>query len=84
MTVMSCQLWNLHTGKCIGAYPEEAAALADVRAGVSEDGMDAWLSVGLLRDSILPGAAGRIASGPELTERALSVPNEHDTTPNTL
>jgi len=32
--------------------------------------------------TILPEAAERIASGIELIERALSVRDEHDTTPN--
>ena len=79
MTVTSYQLWDFNSGNCIGAYAEEAAALADVRAGVSEDGMAAWLSVGLLRDGILPGGAERIVSGPELIERALSIAVQHDT-----
>jgi len=80
MTIASYRLWNLDTSNCIGTYSAEAAALADVRAGGSADGMVARLAVGLLRDSILPGVAERIASGPELIERALSVPDEHDTT----
>jgi hypothetical protein len=82
MPIARHQLWNLSTGNCLGAYAEEAAALADVRAGVSADGadgMEAWLSVGLLKDGILPGNAERIASGSELIGRALSVPDGRDT-----
>jgi hypothetical protein len=84
MTLTSYQLWDFNSGNCIGAYAEEAAALADVRAGVSEDGMETWLSVGLLKDGILPGGAERIVSGPELIERALSVPDDRDATLSTL
>lgn len=79
MPITRHHLWNLGTGNCPGANAEEAAALADVRAGVSEDGMEAWLSVGLLKDGILPGNAERIASGSELIGRALSVPDGRDT-----
>ncbi len=32
MTVMGYQLRDLKSGNCLGAYAEEAAALADVRA----------------------------------------------------
>lgn len=78
MKTMSYQLWNLETSNCLGAYAEEAAALTDVRAGVSDDGMEAWLPVGFLKDGILPGNAERIASGSEPIERALSVPEGRD------
>jgi hypothetical protein len=60
------ELWDVDGGNMLGVYPDEATALAEIRAGVREDGAEAWATVGLLRVDEQPGNAQRIAEGEAL------------------
>jgi hypothetical protein len=71
------ELWDLAAGNLLGAYPSEETALAEVRAGVQEDGAEAWREVGLrltraATTSHGRGESERIAEGNELIARALA------------
>jgi hypothetical protein len=79
MKTLNYELWDLETGNCLGAFGSEAAALAEVRAGVREDGSAAWESVGLLWAGERPGDARRIAAGDELIARAQAMPEASGT-----
>jgi hypothetical protein len=71
MATVSFQLWDLATGNCVGAFDSEAAALAEVRAGVSEDGEASFDAVALLRAGQQPDDIQPIAEGRALVARAL-------------
>ena len=78
MNTVPYELWDLETGNCLGAYPDETTALAEVRAGVRDDGVAAWASVGLLHRGDGTAETAAIAEGSELIARAQAVP-EHAT-----
>jgi len=65
------QLWDLTTGNCAGAYDDEATALAEVRAGVHEDGPDSFDGVALVRAGVEVEDLGQ---GRALVARALAAP----------
>lgn len=70
MTKGSYQFWDLRTGNCAGAFDNEDAALAEVRAGVAEDGPESFDAVALAHvqdDDIEDLGQGRV-----LVDRALA------------
>jgi hypothetical protein len=71
MATGAFQLWRLDTGNCVGAFDDESAALAEVRAGVRADGREAWANTALLQAGDEAGDIRPIAEGDELVERAL-------------
>jgi hypothetical protein len=71
MSAGSYQLWDLATGNCVGAFDSEAAALAEVRAGVDEDGEASFDAVALLHAGQRPDEIQPIAEGRALVARAL-------------
>jgi hypothetical protein len=70
MAAGSFQLWDLATGNCVGAFDSEAAALAEVRAGVGEDGEASFDAVALLHAGQHPDDIQPIAEGRALVARA--------------
>ena len=66
------ELWDYATGNCIGAYANQAAALAAVRDTIRRYGDDAATSLVLLTAPD-DGEGERIAAGSELIEQARSV-----------
>lgn len=75
MAAAEYELWDLEAGNCIGAYPDEQTALAEVRAGVREDGREVWSQIGLLWAGEHPEDVRRIAEGEALLARALVPPH---------
>ena len=65
----SFELWDYATGNCLGAYDDEALALAAVRDTTRRYGDGAAASLVLLTAPD-EGAGERIAAGAELIERA--------------
>ena len=41
METLPYELWDIESGNCLGAYADEAAALAAVREGISRDSVEA-------------------------------------------
>ena len=68
------ELWDMEAGNLMGAYPSEALALAEVRAGLAEDGEALWHEVGLRVAGEGPGESRRIALGDELIALARAAP----------
>jgi len=65
------ELWDVETGNLIADYADEYAALANVRAGLDDDGLAAWETVELAR--IEPdGTRVPVARGAALVRRALA------------
>ena len=60
------ELWDSETANRLGVYPDEAAALAEVRESLDEDPPDLWQSVGLLRIADVAADDALIAEGDEL------------------
>ena len=63
------EVWDYETGNCIGAYPDQGAALADVRATIRAHGPTAAASLVLLTapDN---GDGEQIAAGGALVQLA--------------
>lgn len=76
MTTFDYELWDLTAGNLIGVYPNQAAALAEVRNGIRDDGVEAWCNVGLGVTGAHPSESRRIAMGDELVALALSEPGQ--------
>ncbi|MFN8511949.1 MAG: hypothetical protein U0841_05045 [Chloroflexia bacterium] len=68
------QLWDMTTGNCAGAYDDEATALAEVRAGVQEDGPDSFEGIALVRSLGRTGEVEDLGQGRVLVARALAAP----------
>lgn len=66
---MLYEIWDHETGNCIGAYPDQGAALADVRATVRTHGHPAVASLVLLTAPD-DGDGERIAEGRTLVQLA--------------
>lgn len=60
------ELWDSETANRIGVYPDEAAALAEVRDSLNEDGPDLWQGVGLLKIADLAADDALVAEGDDL------------------
>lgn len=65
------ELWDVETGNLIANYAEEYAALANVRAGIDDDGLAAWETVELVRAEP-DGTRMPVARGATLVRRALA------------
>lgn len=70
MNALPYELWDTESGNCLGAYPDEAAALADVREGIQRDGRETWSEVSLLHASTSESEAALLAEGAALLSRA--------------
>lgn len=66
MATLDYELWDLIAGNLMGAYPSQEAALAEVSAGIRNDGAEAWRDVGLRVFDERQGSSRPIASGNEL------------------
>lgn len=66
---MRYEVWDYDTGNCIGAYPDQGTALADVRATIQAHGPAASASLVLLTAPD-DGDGERIAAGGELVQLA--------------
>ena len=70
MNAVPYELWDVETGNCLGVYPDEGSALAEVRAGLRANGAAAWASVGPLRRGAGAEETTAIAEGNALITRA--------------
>lgn len=70
MSAAPYELWDTETGNCLGAYADEATALADVREGMLRDGREAWAEVGLFVTGTGEKKAELLAEGMTLLTRA--------------
>jgi hypothetical protein len=70
MNAMLYELWDTENSSCLGAYPDEAAALADIREGVRRDGYESWSDLSLFRARTGEREASLIAEGATLLHRA--------------
>jgi hypothetical protein len=69
-------LWDLETGKLVGAYDTEAAALAVVRRAIAQWGRESVATLALARES--RGRTKALADGDTLAQRALATAPEAD------
>jgi len=67
------ELWDYETGNCIGAYDDEATALAAVRDALRRSGERAAATLVLLAAPD-EGEGERIAAGAALIDRARAAP----------
>lgn len=72
------ELWDLAAGNLMGMYPSEEGALAEVRAGIRDDGAEAWRTVGLRVVAADNTTSRTIATGDALIALA-SPAQEHAT-----
>jgi hypothetical protein len=72
MATLDYELWDLTAGNLMGAYPGEEAALAEVRAGVRDDGVAAWRDVSLRFARVDGSDSRKIAEGSESITRAVA------------
>jgi hypothetical protein len=72
MATIEYELWDLEAGNRIGSYPDEAAALAQVRAGINDDGADLWRAIGLRAIGERADESRPLAQGDDLIARALA------------
>jgi hypothetical protein len=71
MSGLLYELWDYRTGNCIGAYEDEAAALADVRDTVNRYGAASAANLVLLSTTDDDEeVVERIAASEELIQRA--------------
>lgn len=78
MATLDYELWDLAAGDMMGAHPDQASALAEVRAGIRDDGAEAWRDVGLRVIGDTPEESRRIAVGKELMALALSIREQEE------
>ena len=60
------ELWDLSSGNRLGEYESLSQALAEVHAGVAEDGPALWAAVGLLQRGDDGDETSNVAQGEAL------------------